>query len=281
MRRIEHLINDVKFSTNEQSNRFPNARFNRLFNDAQQEIQRLVHISNTDSKFFASEATQAIVSGQRIYNLPSDIYTESSLNSVHIGDSYLKSEWPKLRHNVDYKIIGKTIDLLYEMVIQKTLKIKYTKKLAELATRVGKIATEVAGVITLTGFDAKIDITDFNDYFCIVDKDGGIIDQEMDIVSYVPATGVLTTSSTVTAGAGDYIVLGRVATTNSALPDACEKYMMMYVERMVHYINSSRGDMEAAGVFSAEEKSDIELLFAKNENDVKYPPITDNNYLNL
>lgn len=294
MRRIEHLINDVRFSTNEKSNRFPNARFNKLFNDAQQEIQRLVHISNTDSKFFAKEAYQDLVNGQEEYFLPVDVYTHSAINSMArrvTQDSNGTISYSTLRYLTEkerrtgfgYIIQGKRYLLtpIPRVNLVNGVRINYTAKIAELATRVGKIANIAAGVITLTGFDAKIDVTDFNDYFCIVDKDGEIIDQEMDIVSYVKATGVLTTSSTISASVGSYVVLGKVATSNSVLPDACEKYMTMFVERAVHYINSSRGDLEAANVFSAEEKSDIELLFAKNENDVKYPPIVDNNYLNL
>lgn len=278
MRRIEHLINDVMFDTNEQSQRFSNIRFNKLFNDAQQEIQRIIHTSNSDSKFFSRYAFENLVSQQKEYDMPSNVYTDNAINSIWL-DVNGSERYSKLRYGQDYVVANKKIEFLFEPRTETKMKIDYTYKLNQLGTRVGKVSAKTLTTITLTGFDPEVDITNFDDYFTIVDRDGVVIDQEMIIESYVKATGVITTSSTITAALNSFVVLGKIASTNSELPDACEKYMTLYVERMVHYINSSRGDMEATMVFSNEEKNDIELLFAKNENDVKYPEIVDYDYL--
>ena len=278
MKRIEHLINDVLFETNEQSSRFSTIRFNKIFNDAQQEIQRIIHTSNTDSKFFSTYFFQDLSSQQKVYAMPTNIYTDNAINAVFL-DVNGSERYSKLRYNQDYIVANKKIELLFEPRTETKMKVDYTYKLNELSTRMGKVSAKTATTITLTGFDAEEDITDYDDYFTIVDRDGVIIDQEMIIESYVKATGVITTSSTITAPVNSYVVLGGIASTNSELPDACEKYMTLYVNRMVHYINSSRADMEASMIFSSEEKNDIQLLFAKNESDVKYPEIVDYDYL--
>ena len=294
MRRIEQLINDVKYNTNEQSNRFSNTRFNKLFNDAQQEIQRTVHISNANSKFFAKEVFQDLVSGQEEYDLPSDVYTTSAVNSIarrlvntEVGVEYftpLRQLGEKERRSQFGYIIQGSKFLLSPVPfinLAEGVRVNYTKKLPELAVRSGTIKDITADVISLSNFDSEINLTDFNDYFCIVDKDGVIIDQEMVIDSYNEGSGKITTSSTITGSVGDYVVLGKVATTNSELPDACEKYLTIYVERFVHYVNSSRGDLQAASVFTSEEKDSIVELFTHNENDTLYPGIVDNTYLNF
>lgn len=279
MKRIEHLINDIKFSTNEQSNRFSDIRFNKLFNDAQKEIQNIIQLSSSDNKFFQSENFQNIISGQSDYNLPSDIYAINTISSVHVGDYSLFGEWPKLRYKYDYDIINGVIRLLHEPKSYGILKIKYTKKLSTLGNRVGKIQTIASPLITMTEFDSSLDITDFDDYFTIVDRDGLILDNNMIIDSYVKATGVISTSSTITAPTGSYIVLGKNSTTHSELPESCETYLTMYVEKMVNHINSNGTDLANSSVFSNEERSDIQELFSKNEGDVKSPEIIDYDFL--
>ena len=228
--------------------------------------------------FFSTYFFQDLSSQQKVYAMPTNIYTDNAINAVFL-DVNGSERYSKLRYNQDYIVANKKIELLFEPRTETKMKVDYTYKLNELSTRIGKVSAKTATTITLTGFDAEEDITDYDDYFTIVDRDGVIIDQEMIIESYVKATGVITTSSTITAPVNSYVVLGGIASTNSELPDACEKYMTLYVNRMVHYINSSRADMEASMIFSSEEKNDIQLLFAKNESDVKYPEIVDYDYL--
>ena len=82
MRRIEHLINDVRFQTNEQSNRFSNLKFNKIFNDAQTEIVRIINMRSSENTFFSQIYATDLVSNQSCYPLPSDVYARNSINSV-------------------------------------------------------------------------------------------------------------------------------------------------------------------------------------------------------
>lgn len=285
MRRIEHLINDVKFSTNEESNRFSNMRFNKLFNDAQDEIQRVIHTSNTNTKFFSKEIEIDLISGQELYDLPSDIYTESSINCIsrrtNTGSQYYFSPMPQIgikerRLTFGYAIQSKKVivsPLPYNN-LDSGLRINYTRQIPRLSARVGKIDSIIAGTITMTETDSTVNISYYDDYFCIVDKNGEIKDQSL-LIDSSTSSSVNTSSTIVNGLAGDYIVAGYLATTNSELPDGTEKFMTTFVERQVHYINSNGKDLSAAKIFTDEEKSDIINLFSHNEKDTKYPEITD------
>jgi len=289
MRRIEQLINDVRFQTNEDSNRFSNIKFNKLFSDAQTEIVRIINVRSSENTFFAKSYVTDIVTNQAEYDLPSDVYARNAINSV-LRKLTSGAYYEPLRL-VTFKEIGRSagyiiqdgkivLSLLPVTAAANGLVVNYTKRIPTSSIRIGKIQSITSGVIALTALGTDEDITLYDDYFCIVDKDGVLIDQEMVIDSYDSVTGNLTTSSTITAPVGSYVTIGGYSSSNSQLPVECEKYMTMFVERMVHYINSSRSDMDAAMIFSDEEKRDITELFADVDNDVKYPPITDSTYLN-
>lgn len=285
MRRIEHLINDVKFSTNEDSNRFPNLRFNKLFNEAQDEIQRIVHTSNTNTKFFAGEEVIDLISNQELYPLPSTIYTENSVSSVSIGSGDGRfGPLPQIGLKERSRSFGYIIqgsDMLISPIPQSSIvngiRINFVKKLPTLSVRVGRVLSINGGMITMSGTDDVLSIDQFSDYFCIVDKNGATKDQGLFIDS-ATTTSIATSSSIVNGVAGDYVVAGEYATTNPLLPDGTEKFLTSYVERQVHYINSNGRDLSASKIFTDEEKSDIINLFSHNEKDTKYPEIVDTGY---
>lgn len=58
------------------------------------------------------------------------------------------------------------------------------------------------------------------------------------------------------------------------LPDACEEFLMLFVERKIHYVDSS-GDIAMSGIFTKEEKMEIKELFAENSKDAPDIPIVD------
>ena len=291
MRRLEQLINDVRFQTNEESNRFKGLRFNKIFNDAQTEIVRIINVRSSENTFFCETYSTDLVAKQSVYDLPNDVYARNAINSVlrkvTSGVSSYDSYEP-LRL-VTFKEIGRSsgyiiqdnqivLSLLPNTNTTDGLVVNYVKRIPTTSIRIGKISSITSGVIKLSGLATEEDITLYDDYFCNVDKDGVIIDQDMVIDKY--SNGKITTSSTITASVGDYVTLGAHSSSNSLLPIECEKYMTIFAERMVHYINSSRQDMDAASIFTAEEKNAIAELFADVDNDVKYPPIVDSTYLN-
>jgi len=68
------------------------------------------------------------------------------------------------------------------------------------------------------------------------------------------------------------------ASDSPDLPSMCENYLTEFVERKVNAINSS-ADIGNSNVFTSEERGMIADIFAKNNSDIDYPPITDSTYL--
>jgi len=291
VRRLSQLINDVRFQANEDSNRFSDARFIKIFNDAQDEIARTINVRASENSQFQDNYTTDILPNVSTYELPSDVYAESYVTAVfkkaRQGVAQFQSYQPLRRITVKevgssygYFIQNKSIvlSLVPSSGVSNGLMVTYTKRLPKLGNRFGRISSITGNQISIRDFDDKIIPTSFSDFICTVDRNGNQIDKGIEISNYVPSR--ITTATPITATVGDYVVIGEDSTTNSQLPVECEKYLTIFAERMVHYINSSRQDMATADMFSEKEKSDIADLFSDNESDTKYPPIVDDTYLN-
>lgn len=76
-------------------------------------------------------------------------------------------------------------------------------------------------------------------------------------------------------------IVGRMenVTDSPELPEACEEWLMLYVERKIAYADSS-SDVRAAGIFTEEERGDIAELFADKSSDIAYPVISSDVYYN-
>ena len=295
MKRTEHIINDIRFSTNqERTNRFPDIRFNKLLNDAQEEIQRVVYTSDNDSRFFSKESFIDSVGDQESYDLPVDIYSSNAINSVALlagssvqSNSYytpIKIISEKERSTQSgYIVQGDKILIspIPSVSASSGIRVNYIKKLPDISFRLGKVASIVGPLITVSGFPSQ-DILDYDDYICSVDREGVQQDSGLYVSSYNNTTGEITidTGSTpiVNTAVNDYIVIGKNATSHSELEDSLEPYLTLFVEKKIFYINSSK-DIGNADIFTKEEKQDIIMLFSKIDTDVKYPAIVDG-YLN-
>ena len=291
MRRLTQLINNVRFQANEDSNRFSDARFIKIFNDAQEEVARAINVRASENSQFQDNYITSIVSGQNEYELPDDVYAGSYVTAVFrklaSGSIQYQSYEPLRRISV--KEIGRSVGYFIQnrsivlslVPITNTpdgLMITYTKRIPSLSPRFGKITQINGQQITVGGYDTDTNPIDISDFICSVDKSGTQIDKGLEVDSY--SLGKFTVTGTITSQVGDYVVIGENATTHSELPLECEKYLTIFAQRMVHYINSSRGDLDASDIFTEKEKSDISELFADNESDTKYPPIVDSTYLN-
>ena len=295
MKRIEQLINDVRFHTNEdKGSRFSDSRFNKLFNDAQEEVQRIIHTSSQDSRFFVKEELITAVYSQEEYALPLDIYSVNAVNSIarlvqqqSIGYDYYKP-LPQVTDKERRKEFGYIIqgsNYLISPVPRSNLfngiRVNYTAKLPDLSFRFGQIKSIITNTIRLKTGYADQDILDYDDYITVVDKFGVQKEAGLFVDGYDTNTGKITLSAAPSASvlADDYVLIGKNSTTNPQLPDSVEPFLTRFVERSVFYINSSK-DIQNSDIFSEREKDDIIMLFSKIDKDTKYPPIVDNTYLN-
>lgn len=297
MRRLEQLINDIRFDSNqEDTNRFPSIRLMKFFNDAQRQIQAIIFMADSGSEVFQKEALYDLVANQEEYALPSDIYAQSSVSYVgrSVGNSvdgatryYVpmrKITEKEIRKQFGYAIRGSTllVSTIPQSGVTNGLRVIYTRKLPTLSLRVGKISSFVSGssIALAAGFLTN-DITLYDDFITVVGADGTIKQSGIALDGYNTGTGAITTSTALTGIAvDDYVAVGSYATTHPDIPDEAESLLTSFVERKIYAVDSSP-DIGDSEIFTQEEKDIILKLFEKKDHDVKYPPIVDDTYLNF
>jgi hypothetical protein len=290
MRRAQLLINKVKFNTNNlDSSRYTDARIREYFNDAQRQIHNIMFQSKQDSLLYPSEAFIDLVEDQEKYDLPSDIYARNAIQSVarKFNDDSSEPYYRPLdfldeserRLSFGYALYGKKIIItpLPDQNLTDGIRVVYEKKLPLISHRIGKISSVSGSQINLSDYTTE-EIEDFEDFFCTVDSDGNIIDEGVEITNYNTGTGVLDFSGTVTASSGEFVVLGKQASSHSLLPDETENLLIAFVERKIHAIDSSQA-IKDSDYLTKEERQFIQSLFEKNNKDVFDPPINDDSYM--
>lgn len=294
MRRIELLINDVRFNTNNEGiNRYSSIRMIKFFNDAQRTLQSLIHTHDTNGKYFVRETFLDLVVNQESYNMPVDIFADNAITGVArlVTTSSIDYYTPmrqltekERRKEFGYIPQGATVIVspVPNILLNNGLRINYTYRIATLSLRVGKIASKIDGTsVQLAAGWLTDDITLFEDFFCVVGADGVIKDRGFALDGYNASTGLISTSSTLINGAiGDYVVIGLEATSHSELPDVCEQILTNFVERKIQAVDSSE-EIKDINFLTQEELESIKRLFVDVEQDVKYPPIADDTYLNF
>lgn len=293
MRRLELLIKDVRFITdNIDTTRYPSINLIKFFNDAQREIQSIITVNDSPGKWFIKSTIQNLVYGQEEYDLPTDIFALSYILDVGRAMNQgadivyypLKMISDKeLRREVGYVLSNNKLLLspLPNVNLADGLRIKYVKQLPTLSIRVGQISSFTSGVSIQLGAGFITDqITDYDDFITVVDINGVIKQSEIRATAYNTGTGLISTSTTLTGiVAGDYVVIGKVATSNSELPDICESVLTSMVEKAIQKSDASE-EFNWADLVSKEQRAAIIALVAGAQHDTMYPPITDEDYLN-
>lgn len=286
MRRLEHLIAQVRSSTsNKSTSKISDFDMANYFNLAQDTIQNIAMSVESGARLFSTTSLITLVNNQESYDLPIDIYSPNSITSVRItqsNDQFFPLERiveKERQRGYGYALIG---GKLYISPIPKwapgnTLELTYQKILKRLGVRSGTIQGYVSGtgVITLdAGYSTTIG--QYDDYFCIVDSSGTIVNANLPIISV--GTGTITTTTGLTITNGQYVVMGRNTTTHSELMDLCERFLINFVERKIQAVESS-SDVQIQASLTAEERTELTSIFSTGSADAMYPPITNTDYL--
>lgn len=292
MRRLELLINDIRFnSDNLKTTRYPNIRLMKLFSDAQRELQSMIVTNDANGKWFIKTATQDLVYAQEAYDLPTDIFALSYVLDVARAMSQGVDQvyWPlrlltdkELRRELGYVLSNNQVLMtpLPTVNLSSGLRIKYVKQLPTLSIRVGLVSALSSGVsITVSGAIQEA-ITAYDDFVTVVDINGVIKQSNIRMTGYNQGTGVISTNTVLTAVAtGDYVVVGRLATDHSELPDVCEGVLTGMVEKAIQRIDASQ-EFNWADLVTQEQKLAVLKVVQGAQHDNMYPPITDEDYLN-
>jgi hypothetical protein len=293
MRRLEQLIAEAKLSTNTNDiNSISGVLCQSYMTRIHSYLEDLLFLVNDENDLFLKDYTFNLIRGKDEYDLPIDIYAKSSIDNVAVsflnGLSQtflpLKKVSRKQRgFTFGYFIQEKQVVFTPKPQSPLNIKLTYQRKLPSPSLRVGKIDTIVGNIINIDPATYVSGLTDYSDFVCFVDKDGKILNTSTDLAlntTYVPIflnedlTGALDVSATTGAVPGAYVVSGKYASSHMQLPDECEKYLIMALERMIQYRQSSP-DIKVSDLFSSEELATIKEVFADNSYDDAKPPVTE------
>jgi len=293
MRRLEQLIAEAKLSTNTTDiNSISNVLCQSYMSRIHSYLEDLLFLVNDENDLFLKDYTFNLVPGKDEYNLPIDIYAKSSIDCVAVSflnglsQTFLplkKTSRKQRGFTFGYFVQESQVIFTPKPMSPLNIKLTYQRKLPAPSLRVGKIDTIVGNIINLDPATYIAGITDYSDFICIVDKDGKVLNTSTDAALntvYVPiglnedVSGALDVSVTTGAIPGAYVVSGKYASSHMQLPDECEKYLIIALERMIQYRQSSP-DIKVSDLFTSEELSAIKEVFADNSYDDAKPPVTE------
>mgnify|MGYP003659375811 CR=1 FL=1 len=281
MRRLELLFNEARLSTNTAdiasvSPSLLQGYVNRIHSY----MEDLLFLVNDENDLFISDFFFNLVPGQDEYDLPANIYAKSSIDTLAVSflnglsNTYLplkKVSRKQQGFTFGYFVREDKIVLTPRPTSPLRMKMAYVRKLPTLGVRAGQVASTLGLTVTLSNYQAGS--LDSSDFFCVVDKNGVIKQAGLEMQS-VTSLGVITTNSITGITAGDYVISGKYATSHCQLPDECEKYLIIALERMIQYRQSS-SDIRISQLFSEEELDTIKEVFADNSYDDAKPPVTE------
>lgn len=281
LRRIERLLRDARYSANVQDiDALSDEIMLYYANRTQSMIEDRLFKINSMNNLFMDEQEITIVDGQIEYDLNFDIYALNSIKSVGIRRDasvgyiiepldFISEKESGMR--LGYYLREGKIGLNFQKTSNGPVVIKYNRKIPSLWKRFGAAITS-SGDGTVTVGATTDDILTFDDFFCTVDADGVIQSRNNRISTYNTATGVLTfTAGTGTIANGEYVVVGKYATTHSQLPQECEKVFLEILERRIAQ-RQSQADIAVISGLTESEIQSIEDVFAKGNDDNEVPP---------
>ena len=294
MKRIEYLITDVRTSTdNTDTNAVSSTELVSYFNDAQTEIQSIIFQKNPNANIFTTTDYISIVGQQDAYDLPSDIYAYNALKGVDklvndLQTGTLDNYFPlnplvleERRTFSGYYVEDTQIWLSPTPSSSQSngLRLTYFKKLPQLSVRVGQVSSAISGT-SVTMASGATNITGLDDFFCIVDKNGNIIAEGLNLDGYNNGTRVISTDSTFTGvTSSHFVVLGKFASTHTEFPDVCESLLKDYVRSRIHNRNASTNELRNQTQFTQGQIASIVGIFSDNQKEILYAPITDSDFL--
>lgn len=292
LRRLERLLSEARLSSNTQDvDTVTDALLVFYANRVQSMIEDKIFLSNSANNLFMGQVQYTIVANQTNYDLPFDIYAKNAIKSVNVVRTstygFLNDKVPFISESESgnkygYVLSENQIVFNLQRNISDPVRVNYDRKIPSLGKRLGAAIT-AAGSGTVTVGTTTENILDIDDYFSTVDINGVIKTRNNRVLTYTPATGVLTftlgtsvpdTATNIPAN-GQYVIPGKYATSHSQLPDECEKIFLEVLERRIAQRQSQTDLMSAIAPLTAQEEALIDAVFAKASDDNLVPPIVD------
>ena len=313
MLRLEHQIRLVRertknldFTVDASGNTtsgISDTRIIQYFNDAQDHLQAAI-ITLFPNEFIVQKEI-SIVANQEEYTIPDHVFINNKIVCVEYNSNNNSTDYDTLRQGTirdrntakgwpSYYIrrSGKILLNPIPQSSQGKIRVSYYRELDDLDIRRGKISA-VSGV-TSTTF-TNIDLTDTDpvpdetskpinltntDYICTVDRYGAVKAYAIPVNTYTTSSDLLTPTAAHVFGTGEtvavgqWVVFGKYATTQSALPDNCERYLLTYVQKRLMTTDESNTSLEEDAELKTIE-SDILNSFSEESREPDYITLLD------
>lgn len=304
MRRVENIIDMArKLSGNgryDSNSGVPNDVFVQYLNNAQDSL--VMSIQNVKTKYFRSVATTSVVSGQEMYNYPTDCFMQNLENvkwsantsSTSYVDLVKTTTKEKSANSPGYPFGYMPMEdgiSLNPPVSSGILTFYYARTPKRLAKRAGKVTARTISGTNLTALtvdvaEASFDATEINaeNYLCVVDKYGAVKASNILYDSVSSSTGVFTLSSfnlgTETFSVGDYVCVGQNVINKPELKDICEGYL---IKHMVYEAKMGDASSWTKAVLDDMDRhfSKLSSSFAALSDDNTEIPVTQLEYLGV
>lgn len=308
MERLERLIKKIRAQTHTEdyssTEGISDETLVTFFNDAQKTLRALIDKSAPET--FIKTSTINLVASQEEYSLPVD-----SLVGVNVFSVAYKygsdSEYTRLRQvrvlERDSDVTGTPERYVYagnkiwvnplpSSSVAAGLRVTYGERLRDVDIRRGVVDSVDSPLTTIScdltptktkdaGVPAAgaIELID-TDFVCIVDKDGEMVAEGVEIDSYNTTSGVISVAASYTLpvgtviSAGDYVVVGDYTSTHSEFPDFCIPYLMAYVKLAI-YKDIGHQDISSAASELQEQAAIITSVFESANTDITEIPQID------
>lgn len=307
MRKLETLITASRRATENEEYTdtagIQDDEFIQYFNDGQEEIHSIINLNFP--RVLMKESTIETVANQEGYTLPSDLYLGTRLDFVEFspnGDSTnyyplkqgsLKERLNGIQSNPSFYIRSGSKILLQPkpQASNSLVRLVYQRTIPRLDTIRGTVASATLNLTTKTIASLVLDNSAFLDsayllnegFLTVVDKNG-VVKMKGIPISAISVSGVVTVdpgftfTSDESISAGDKVCAGKYSSNFSELPDVCEKYLLEYCNTRI-LIRDSSSDAGDVGQILAKVQSTLQAAFAETDNDPKYVPILDGQFL--
>lgn len=278
--RTDILINRIRQqSDTADENSLSNLVMLDYLNDAQRTIQNILFQSDRANSLFIKRQVINVIPEVIEYPLNDDLFAEGSVLDIHSIEGnrvlrrYQKEGFGERSQAFAYVVENDGLVLNHSP--QNDLLVRYVATLPSMSTRLAKVDSISGQVLTVSDLVEKVDYS--YEYLSLVDKKGVIIADNL-LIDDITGNLVTLDGDLSNAVAGLYLVGGRCASTHGRLPEICETYLKLFVQRKVlAHISSKK--IASSSIFSKQEREDLIELFEDRSGDIEYPMITDSDFL--
>jgi len=306
MRRVDLLITASRRATENQeftaTAGIQDVEFLQYLNDGQEEIHSI--LQSTFPSILTAYKVQTAVQSQEAYSVPRDLYLGTRIDQIEYScsgvdtDYYiLKKGQIKERLNTQAGNPAFYIRRGSEILVQPRpqqaglIRWSYQKAIPKFDVRRGTVlAVTLSGSsITALTIDTVPDDADAiveQGFMSVVDRNGAIQMRSIPVTAIDSVTGIVTVEPGFTFQAGETIALGNYAcagdfaSTNSELPEVCEKYLLEYCNLRILMRDSQTDSAQISQILSKVQET-LRLAFAEPDGDPDRIPLLDVQFLGV